>query len=56
MRVRNPKALSLYQMNFVAQDIQVEMAEVQHWQNARFDFEGFYFHSLSLFIFLALYL
>ena len=30
------------------------MAKGQHWQNARFDFEGCDFHDLSLFIFLAL--
>jgi hypothetical protein len=30
------------------------MAKGQHWQNARFDFEGCDFHDISLFIFLAL--
>jgi hypothetical protein len=30
------------------------MAKGQHWQNARFDFAGCYFHDLSRFIFLAL--
>jgi len=30
------------------------MAKGQHWQNARFYFEGCDFHALSFFIFLAL--
>ena len=37
---------------FLAPDIQVGMAEGQHWQIARFDFEGCDFHALSYFIFL----
>jgi hypothetical protein len=37
---------------FVAPDIQVGMAEGQHWQIARFDFEGCDFHALPYFIFL----
>ena len=36
----------------VAPDIQVRMAKGQHWQIARFDFEGCDFHALSYFIFL----
>ena len=36
----------------VAQDIQVGMVEGQHWQIARFDFEGCDFHALPYFIFL----
>jgi hypothetical protein len=36
----------------VAPDIQVGIAEGQHWQIARFDFEGCYFHALSYFILL----
>jgi hypothetical protein len=39
----------------LAQDIQVGMAEGQHWQNTRFVFECCDFHALSLFIFLAIY-
>ena len=31
------------------------MAKGQHWQNARFIFEGYDLHVLSLFIFLAIY-
>ncbi len=31
------------------------MGKGQHWQTARFDFEGCDFHDLSLFIFLALH-
>jgi hypothetical protein len=30
------------------------MTKGQHWQNARFDFEGCDFHALCLFIFLDL--
>ena len=40
----------------VALDIQVGMTEGQHWQIARFDFEGCDCHDLSFFIFLALHL
>jgi hypothetical protein len=36
----------------IAQDIQVEMTEGQHWQNVRFDFEGGDFHALSFLFFL----
>ena len=36
---------------FVAPDIQVGMAEDQHWQIARFDFESYDFHDLPYFIF-----
>jgi hypothetical protein len=36
----------------VALDIQVEMAEGQHLQIARFDFESCDFHAFSYFIFL----
>jgi len=36
----------------VAPDIQVGMDEGQHWQIARFDFEGCDFHALPYFIFL----
>ena len=36
---------------FVAPDIQVGMAEGQHWQIARFDFESCDFHDLPYFIF-----
>jgi hypothetical protein len=36
----------------VAPDIQVGIAEGQHWQIARFDFEGCDFHALPYFIFL----
>ena len=36
---------------FVAPDIQVGMAEGQHWQIARFDFESYDFHDLPYFIF-----
>jgi hypothetical protein len=36
----------------VAPDIQVGMVEGQHWQIARFDFEGYDFHALPYFIFL----
>jgi hypothetical protein len=36
----------------LAPDIQVGMAEGQHWKIARFDFEGCDFHALSYFIFL----
>ena len=32
------------------------MAKGQHWQDARFDFAGYDFHDISLFIFLALHL
>ena len=32
------------------------MGKGQHWQTARFDFEGYDFHDLSRFIFLALHL
>jgi hypothetical protein len=32
------------------------MAKGQHWQNARFDFAGYDFYDLSLFIFLALHI
>jgi hypothetical protein len=40
----------------VTQDIQVGMVEGQHWQNARFDFEGCNFHALSFFFyFLSIY-
>jgi len=31
------------------------MAKGQHWQNARFDFAGYDFHDVSLFIFLTLH-
>jgi hypothetical protein len=49
--------LSLHKWTFVAHDIQVGMVEGQHWQIARFDFEGCDFHVLPFFfIFLALYL
>jgi hypothetical protein len=37
----------------VAQDIQVGMDKGQHWQIARFDFEGCDFHTLPYFIFLT---
>ena len=37
---------------FVGPDIQVGMAEGQHWQIARFDFEGCDFHALPYFILL----
>jgi hypothetical protein len=37
----------------LAQDIQVGMPKGQHWQIARFDFEGCNFHALPYFIFLA---
>ena len=37
----------------IDQDIQVGMDEGQHWQNARFIFEGCDFHALCLFIFLS---
>jgi hypothetical protein len=33
-------------------DFQVGMAKGQHWQIARFDFEGCDFHALPYFIFL----
>jgi len=36
----------------VAPDIQVVMDEGQHWQIARFDFEGCDFNALPYFIFL----
>jgi hypothetical protein len=35
----------------VAPDIQVGMAEGQHWQIERFDFKGYDFHALPYFIF-----
>jgi hypothetical protein len=34
----------------LAPDIQVGMAEGQHWQITRFDFEGCDFHALPYFI------
>jgi hypothetical protein len=37
---------------YVDPDIQVGMAEGQHWQIARFDFEGCDFHALPYFILL----
>jgi hypothetical protein len=37
----------------IAPDIQVGMAEGQHWQIARFNFEGCDFHALPYFIFLS---
>jgi hypothetical protein len=48
----NPKKLSLHQLDSVALDIQVRIAEGQHWQIAKFDFEGYDFHALPYFIFL----
>jgi hypothetical protein len=35
-------------------DIQFGMDKGQHWQNARFDFEGCDFHALCIYIFLDL--
>jgi hypothetical protein len=43
-------------MDFLAQDIQVRMIKGQHWQNAKFIFEGCDLYALSLFIFLDIYL
>jgi len=48
----NPKTLSLLNWTSVASDIQVGIAEGQHWQIVRFDFEGCDFHVLPYFIFL----
>jgi hypothetical protein len=46
------KKISLHQLDSVAPDIQVGIAEGQHWQIAKFDFEGYDFHALPYFIFL----
>jgi hypothetical protein len=47
------KNLDCIDWTSVAPDIQVVMAEGQHWQIARFDFEGCDFHALPYFIFLS---
>jgi hypothetical protein len=46
------KNLVCINWTFVAPDIQVEMVEGQHWQIARFGFEGYYFHAPLYLIFL----
>jgi len=48
----NPKKFSLHQLDSVTPDIQVGIAEGQHWHIARVDFEGCDFHALPYFIFL----
>jgi len=53
--------LACWQISYVileiAQDIQVGMDKGQHWQNARFVFEGCNFHALSFFfIFFPIYI
>jgi len=48
----NPKKLVYINWTSVAPDIQVGMAEGQHWQITRFDFEGCDFHALPYFNFL----
>jgi hypothetical protein len=52
--VRNPTKCVYIKWTSVAQDIQVGMAKGQHWQIAKFDFEGCNFHALPFLIFLSL--
>ena len=52
--MRNPTKFVYIKWTSVAQDIQVGMAKGQHWQIARFDFEGCDFHALPFLILLSL--